>query len=471
MNSNYQFYNIKNKKIIGFSSKPLWKSHYLMEAALLFELSKKNSIEYFYCNQVLDSCEANPYGNPDICKACIGWQHEIIHQKIKSSGIKIKPLFNDVIEKHRHLNYDHNSLKSINDLSNIKYYNFDIGKAIINHLVGNFGININLNNTEIQKLLRTLLYSLIDLYEFFNSFFKNENVDYGLTFNGRFPQEAAFLAACEINGVEFIIHERGTTPAKISVYFNQRPHQVWQYSSMALDINLKSYDADGITNIKNFCNNPYKTWSDQVFTGKQIKGSLPIKGYGKVISIFLSTQEEYYAVSGGPEDSSFYVKLEELLNKFSLLDEKADYQVIVRDHPNSAKFSQETSYLSLISKFDFVQYFSPTSEIDTYALIDASEVVITFGSTVGFEALGRGKKVVCLTKWYSIYSVDLPGILVYDVFKDSIDAILEHIGADINSNLIVESAMKIGAAALEFDVSVPSWKYNPIDKTMRFYSS
>lgn len=470
MNSNEQFYNLKDKKIVGFSAKPLWKNHFLMEASLLYELSKKNTIQYFYCNKILETCEANKYGNPDICNTCIVWQKDIINELSNCRNFEIKPLFNNLIEKYHNLNYDNKLINSLSDLSNLNYHNFDIGKAIINHLIGNFGVNVNLKAPEIQKLLRSLLYSLVDLYEFFNNYFKIEKVDYGLIFNGRFPQEAAFLAACEANGVNFMIHERGTAVDRISVYFNQRPHHVWRYSHQALNINLSKYDADDLSRITSFCKKPYKQWPDQIFTQKQIKGNLPINVDKKIISIFLSTQEEYFAVSGGPEDSSFYSKLEELLMKFNQLGD-GEYRLIVRDHPNSANFSQEARYQSLISRFDFAEYFSPTSDIDTYALVDASELVITFGSTVGIEALGRGKKVACLTKWYSAYSINLPGILVFDVFQDPINLIIKHIADDIESELIIQSAMKIGALALEFDVSVPSWKYNLADHMMAFSKS
>jgi hypothetical protein len=470
MNSNDQFYKIRDKTIISFTARPLWKNHYTMELALLYELSKNNNIKYFYCNKILDTCEANIFGDPVICNECVGFLDESITQLELQADFDLKPIFNNVIKQYPHINYQPNIFNSIDTLMSIKYKNFEIGKAIINHLIGNFSIKVNLQEPAIKKLIRSLFYSLIDLYEFFDHYFKTENADYGLTFNGRFPQEAAFLSACEANKINYMIHERGSSVDRIALYFNQKPHHIWTYSDQAIGIDLSKFNYEMTARLKSFCISPYKMWPDQIFNKDQIKGHLPIKRDKKIISIFLSTQEEFFAVSGGPEDSSFYKKLEKLLVNFHLI-EHSNYHVIIRDHPNSAKFSQESNYQSLVARFSFAQYFSPTSEIDTYALIDSSDLVITFGSTVGLEALARGKKVVCLTKWYSIYSVDLPGILVFDVFYDSISLIIKHLNSDINTDLIVESAMKIAAVILKFDVIIPGWKYDTENNRVTIYKN
>ena len=51
-----------------------------------------------------------------------------------------------------------------------------------------------------------------------------------------------------------------------------------------------------------------------------------------------------------------------------------------------------------MSNIDGVRYIPPTSSIDSYSLASASDLIITFGSTIGVESLYLGKPTISLAK-------------------------------------------------------------------------
>ena len=67
----------------------------------------------------------------------------------------------------------------------------------------------------------------------------------------------------------------------------------------------------------------------------------------------------------------------------------------LRVHPHMKELPSSTSQLvdiqALSSRYSNVCVIWPEENIDTYALIDACEKILTFGSTVGIEATYWGK--------------------------------------------------------------------------------
>jgi capsule polysaccharide modification protein KpsS len=140
-----------------------------------------------------------------------------------------------------------------------------------------------------------------------------------------------------------------------------------------------------------------------------------------------------------------------------------DYQVIIKDHPNSLKFNLCKNYTDLAKNYSFIDYYPPDSNIDSYELLEVSDLIITFGSTLGLEALFKGIKVICLTKLYASYAVELPGILTYDPLNPDIDKLRKFADQQISKEEIVESCIKVAASIVKHDVEIPGWSYQEND--------
>jgi len=97
-----------------------------------------------------------------------------------------------------------------------------------------------------------------------------------------------------------------------------------------------------------------------------------------------------------------------------------NFQIVIKMHPNQkgAHRSSKKRYENL-SKTALVLF--PENRTDTYELIEKSEIVVTFCSSVGIEANYLGKPVIQIGP--SIF-VKLPAVNFYDNAKEAINSIL-----------------------------------------------
>lgn len=81
------------------------------------------------------------------------------------------------------------------------------------------------------------------------------------------------------------------------------------------------------------------------------------------------------------------------------------YEIVIRWHPNLAKANKPTrDWLgSLVRSLSSLRHILPEDPVDTYDLVDKSDLIINFGSTVGVYGEAEGHSVLHLTpiSWYS----------------------------------------------------------------------
>ena len=155
---------------------------------------------------------------------------------------------------------------------------------------------------------------------------------------------------------------------------------------------------------------PSQTWINlrrngalQSFTRRQIMGKLPEMPRGKkIVSCFLSSFDELILAG--------YAKLEHQITQdnsletiCSIVRRHQDWQLIVRSHPNMlTRPKREQLYWKEKLRNLDAQVIHPEEEFDSYALIESSDLVLTFGSTIGVEAVALGKPSLLLGE--SLYS-------------------------------------------------------------------
>lgn len=134
-----------------------------------------------------------------------------------------------------------------------------------------------------------------------------------------------------------------------------------------------------------------------VYTAEQVKGLLP-RGFDaekKNIAIFNSTIDEYAGIEGWackiyePDETA---GVHRILESFESDDR---FMFYLRVHPHMKEVASTTSQLmdirKLSARFANLQVIWPEEVVDSYALMDACEKVVTFGSTIGMEAAYWGK--------------------------------------------------------------------------------
>ena len=117
----------------------------------------------------------------------------------------------------------------------------------------------------------------------------------------------------------------------------------------------------------------------------------------KTISIFLSSDDELASL--GPDwECKFTNDVEHSV--LTLCEMFHDYNILLRLHPNQAGQGKRILeiYKAIANSFTNVKIIFPNEKINSYGLINYSDFVISFGSTISVEATYLGKVSILLGK-------------------------------------------------------------------------
>jgi hypothetical protein len=221
--------------------------------------------------------------------------------------------------------------------------------------------------------------------------------------NGRYSHQRAIVETARIREVQSFCYERNRSLGR---YFF-RSYTVHDREALSADFetarfNLKAFESEVDDWLQertspNSVNNFFSQHFDP-----SAKSTSPDLGSKPAIVYFTSSQDELEALGkqwGMYSWSSQYESLREMAKAAAV-----SYQVFVRVHPNlqnktSLEKFRELSQLWSLRRLG-VSVIGPFSGANSYDLIDQAEVIATCRSTVGIEAMARGKKVIATANTY-----------------------------------------------------------------------
>ncbi len=398
---------ITNKKILlQTSNHPT--PHLETELEIMERLLQNgNTIYWVICNGDFQTCFHNPEHKLMHCKVC--------HSRV-NKGLEI--LRKNVVN-HQNLHvlsygqflqleqfkkngfvsdFDFNT---IGELKTYHYKTYDSGMATASSLVSftrNHEPDLLRHKDFINRGLLTGAY----LYEVFQLILDQIQPDLVVLFNGRFVENRPLLRVSQERKIDYATHERGGKLNTFLFRINSIPHSIETVRN-EMEALWSQAGVDRVEVGKTFYTNRIKRVEDAwySFTKEQQEGRLPesLKNIEnkKVITIFNSSLDEYEGLEGfGPffyqNDNEGILQICRSLERFS------DIKLYLRVHPNLRRLnnSQNKFLKEKINVLNSVEMIPAEDSVDTYALIDKSEIVIVFGSTVGAEAAFAGKKVVLL---------------------------------------------------------------------------
>jgi hypothetical protein len=347
----------------------------------------------YHCNDDLVKCDANPAGNLARCAKCI---------KMRTVGLKL--LDNEMSKIAIKTNQSEFKLDpniSIENLKKLKHHNFEVGYAILSSIVSILR-DPYISVEKYYEFFNFLYGKSISLYDFFIRNMMIKKPDLVLVFNGRFAYTRALIRACEALNIPYYTHERGANYTMYSIHENTMPHDIRNFEQM-----MRQYWEDNTTqlNEKKEIGSQFfedrakgKTQGWYSFTSLQKEGLLPEKWNADKynITIFLSSEDEFVAISDQWESRLFTNQVEGL--KFLFCESKFPDHInfYIRIHPNSKNLER---FIADVSKFsnDNVTVIEAVSPISSYTLLLNSDKIITFGSTIGIEATYWGKPSINLS--------------------------------------------------------------------------
>ena len=398
--------NILISSIFGIDS----YSRGIMPDLLQSTIDENPSSKIFYLtnSHSFEICYFNIEKKPEVCYRCTtGINNTLKLVEGKFTHLKIK----DIVSRE-----DENAAKMFfKDKSTIKidhvYENFEVGAATLSTYISQTR-DRDLENVD-QPFVKELAVNALALYLGMMRFLKNENIDVVYNFNGRHEYVRAVMKASLANQIDCYNVERARIGGYTEYYKNVLPHNIlnkklaveafWEKSPLSQEEKEKIGS--------NFFNRQ-KSGESILFpsyTRKMTAGTTPeIANNGnRNIVVFNSSDDEFAAMGEEYNNPFFNDQLEGLQYLSTLVGERLQgYNLIIRMHPNltgvEKGFVQGIKDLHL--SYPNVSVVFPESTVDSYALMNLADKVVSFGSTTGLEANFKRLPVILLGKSFYFYS-------------------------------------------------------------------
>lgn len=378
--------DIKGKKIAFYLNMPSMSPTVELHASLIRDLLDRNNTVVVY---IIDRSFKSPTENPFNRKSIYNFAQFRAEDALRGLDVKRKYI----------------NLDNVNsNVSNEVYKKLDLG------VMSSYASAVKAQtkqelNKKWTKAYDNMLESACKLYNYFCEEILQEGYDFLFMFNGRFGDAKPALEAARDSGIGFGLNEVKKTINPV-VFVNELIHSIEGNGRRAFDFYEKNPE-EAKKMAQEFFSKKTKNENtgDPVYTIFQSRGELPqilVETSKKIIAIYPTTEDEYKFIGqewDGYVPESQVDEIDELAS--SLKDE--DYLLVVKMHPNQANSAEGTlkKYQILAEKHENLQVIPPLSKVDTYALMNISEIVVTFASTIGVEATYAGKKSILIgdTTW------------------------------------------------------------------------
>tara|TARA_B110000444_G_scaffold261547_1_gene315070 strand:- start:10287 stop:11849 length:1563 start_codon:yes stop_codon:yes gene_type:complete len=379
-NNNFQnLLNPSKSTILIFApSMTIDKPNYLnVGLRNLIEEAKKINIEVeiLQCIEGLDICHlgGSPFKSSVHlpCKSCT-----------KVNSLLYKDLniikFNN-IEKSQRLND-----LTFNDLKNFKYKNIEVGKNSITSIAW------ILRTSEIEEKHKDYLYKCVTSSIKLIDFLEKVDTDYFsgvLVFNGLTLPEAIMYEWCVLNNINIATFESGwSLNSQYALELNYGPTSQHFFNFEDRALNDSENDL-----INEYINNKRTGLGDVNFSDRR-----------KIISIYGNVSWDTSQAVASTLFKSMYDWLDSLI---PLIQENPEYIFVFRSHPGENRDLKQTWFgLEKWYKLNAAKIsnnslcYSADSNVDSYQLVEMSELVLVYNSTIGIESAILGKKVIAAAK-------------------------------------------------------------------------
>lgn len=389
-------------QVIGYGS--YGKALMLEELQNLIDNNPKAEIYYLTCSNTFDACYFNPNAKPEICYLC---------KKGKKNSLKLiegdfKHITIDQLLKKEDKNISKKFVENIDEVNfDLKYEEYKVGESALSTYISKTR-DRDLELVE-NSFTKKLIFNGVSLYISLKRFCEENAIDVIYNFNGRHIYNRAVMDVALSSDILLYNVELPRSGGAIEHFKNVLPHSIkykqklfaeaWEDSKLSEEEKIET--ASEYFQIRRSGSKINAT----SFTEDQNKNSLPkeVDYTRSTVVLYTSSDDEFAAL--GKEFSNPYFKeqnegifyVAELFN-----DKFPDQNLIIRIHPNFAKvdFDYARKVNILNGKYKNVFLVKPESKIDSYALMDVAEKIITFGSSITTEATFCEKPVIMLGKTF-----------------------------------------------------------------------
>lgn len=388
--------------LVAFAPFALWSPHFETDLEIIQNHADAGGrVVVLSCDGQLKTCEPNPEHRALVCRACQGrfrsgmrWlqgpaiSHQTFHDLTADEALQVESL----------------RTRAWTDLEEVRAFRLDgtdVGLAAISSVVswsrepspdvGKFAKAIGDNVASAAMVYFSLSRKLTGLGASAISLC-----------NGRVAALRPALRAAQKLGVTAYVHERAGYADRYALTTDTYPHDLAAIKSeIERLVPETGFTQAQVRSARGWYEERRagiaQSWIS--FVAGQDRGAVPdeIHGAARKVAIFVSSEDEFVAIEewNNPFYPSQNEGIESLLSAF---ESDSRVRFFLREHPNMAGLdnSQLDGIHALARRFPRLVVIDASSPVSSYALIDAVDLVITFGSTIGVEACYAGKPSVLM---------------------------------------------------------------------------
>ncbi|MGI8509595.1 MAG: hypothetical protein ACR2MQ_09745 [Gemmatimonadaceae bacterium] len=385
------------------------------------------------CNASLPTCEANPDHKLSACVLCRSRAKSGV-EWLESDRVEVMDFLSITPEQEAAVEaIASEPLRSVQELRSLQLDGSDIGMAVLSSIV-------SLHREPVPDLevhgneVRTGLRAAGRVHYSIRNHIARLAPDTLLLFNGRVASLRPALRAGQAAGVETLVYEVAGAQDRYVVTANTYPHDLpllknifdktFETAPESGDEKAVIADAWYKARIEN------RPDDGLTFTNAQEAGLLPeqLMSAGLRVGIFVSSEDEFVAIDGW-EPLFYHDQADGLRQLLGAFANRGDVQFILRVHPHlrGVNNTQTRELEQIAREFPLLHLVGADSPVHTYSLIEAVDMVLTFGSTVAMEAVYLGKPSLMLGR--HIFE-DMGGVVIPGSHDDLIAMLSAAVAGD-----------------------------------------
>lgn len=218
-------------------------------------------------------------------------------------------------------------------------------------------------------------------------------------YNGRFLHDRAAAMAAESIGIPFVSYDQGGHDTDFDLTVDDtHDWDALQRRMLTLYQNWDPEERDELGSRWFLDRTQHLDKSNSLFVEAQKIGSIVDFPINKKIVVYFSSSGDEIVELDLDWDSYFNGQENALRLVGQICAEDSNIYFIVRSHPHKRHKPKHDvqEWISAVEKTNPDLHLDPHSEVDSYALMRAADLVITYGSTSGVEAAFAEKPVIVL---------------------------------------------------------------------------
>lgn len=402
----------------------VWPPHTAVDLELAEEHARNgDAVHLFACRGNLLSCDTNIDHDRRECRRCMARRARAWSVATARPDTTPFPVLTRA-EKRKLLALPYSFANSA-ELRNYKFETFDAGEAALSSIVSRYR-NPFPDMAFDRNLVRRTLVSCVGVYLALRREIRTRGIDRMYVFNGRFANLRAALRACQAEGVDCHVHDRGFDRHHYSVFKNRMLSEIDPYRDdilrawHAAPADVRETTAARFYELRR--RGVIPNWRS--FIDGQRADTLP-PGWNpdrRNVAVYITAEDEFVA-NGEDWINGIYPQGQAAaiarIGK-DLQAREPSMHLWVRIHPGLKGVENAFIRDMLRLHGGNISVIPADSEVDSYRLLEACEKALTFGSTIGIEAVYWGKPSVLAGP---CYYRDLGGCVVPKTHEGVVEAV------------------------------------------------